>query len=591
MIRSTFAGFTTAFLGMTASQRALEVTGQNIANVNTEGYTRQRLDITSMNLRSGDFYNNNPNAKIGFGVDIKSVSRIRDPFLDVQYRTQMSKLGTTDAHMSGYEKLADILDETTLSGVRDALKDLNSQLQALHSNASEHEYDSMVRSSAQNLLNLFHQDAQRLQEVREDLSNEFQDTTIKDLNNILKNIGELNETIKNSHIVGNPALELMDQRDLLIDELSSYLPITTNYWDREIAPGVTVEILDINFIDSKGNQYTLVADNKYGKFEADISDNTNVKLSVRDAYLDGAEITETVPNGVLKGTLDILNKSGDFDGTDVRGLGYYEKSLDNMVRELAEMFNELNTAVKVDADGVIVKEPGFEAATAPVAPGTTTDVNGKQLYVRTVNADGEWTYVAATQQDIDDKKDLYIEAFDVDGERIQSPVYLERPLFTTMDGQTTGFTASNIKIADAWSNGTYGITTSTVPIIEDGKEVIGAKANENVLKMIEAFNGTREFTDVDGNTLFYKGSYYDCFTNMENVLAIDQKAADNTLTNKISVINQTADKRDSVSGVSLDEEGINLLQYQQSYTAAARLMTTLDEALDKLINGTGVVGR
>ena len=154
MMRSTFAGFTTAFLGMTASHRALEVTGQNIANVNTEGYTRQRLDITSMNLRSGDFYNNNPNAKIGFGVDIKSVSRIRDPFLDIQYRTQMSKLGTTDAHMSGYEKLADILDETTLSGVRDALKDLNSQLQALHSNASEREYDSMVRSSAQNLLNL-----------------------------------------------------------------------------------------------------------------------------------------------------------------------------------------------------------------------------------------------------------------------------------------------------------------------------------------------------------------------------------------------------------------------------------------------------
>ena len=113
----------------------------------------------------------------------------------------------------------------------------------------------------------------------------------------------------------------------------------------------------------------------------------------------------------------------------------------------------------------------------------------------------------------------------------------------------------------------------------------------NVLKMIEAFNGTREFTNPDGSVLFYKGSYYDCFTNMENVLAIDQKAADNTLTNKISVINQTADRRDSVSGVSLDEEGINLLQYQQSYTAAARLMTTLDEALDKLINGTGVVGR
>ena len=58
-----------------------------------------------------------------------------------------------------------------------------------------------------------------------------------------------------------------------------------------------------------------------------------------------------------------------------------------------------------------------------------------------------------------------------------------------------------------------------------------------------------------------------------------------------NVINTIAQSKDQVSGVSLDEEGVNLMQYQQSYTAAARLMTTLDEALDKLINGTGVVGR
>ena len=63
------------------------------------------------------------------------------------------------------------------------------------------------------------------------------------------------------------------------------------------------------------------------------------------------------------------------------------------------------------------------------------------------------------------------------------------------------------------------------------------------------------------------------------------------LDNQISVLNQTSNSRDGVSGVQLDEEGMNLLHYNQSYNAAARLMTTLDEALDKLINGTGVVGR
>ena len=57
MIRSTFAGFTTAQLAMGASQRSIDVTGQNIANINTEGYTRQRLDVASLNLKNGSFYN------------------------------------------------------------------------------------------------------------------------------------------------------------------------------------------------------------------------------------------------------------------------------------------------------------------------------------------------------------------------------------------------------------------------------------------------------------------------------------------------------------------------------------------------------
>ena len=68
MIRSTFAGFTTAQLGMAASQRALDVTGQNIANINTIGYTRQRLDIASLNTKGGELYNQDNAIKVGFGV-------------------------------------------------------------------------------------------------------------------------------------------------------------------------------------------------------------------------------------------------------------------------------------------------------------------------------------------------------------------------------------------------------------------------------------------------------------------------------------------------------------------------------------------
>ena len=128
----------------------------------------------------------------------------------------------------------------------------------------------------------------------------------------------------------------------------------------------------------------------------------------------------------------------------------------------------------------------------------------------------------------------------------------------------------------------------------DGKPDVdgeGATADENVLKFVKAMSADWEFCKPGSTDPFFKGNFYNCFVNMENVLNIDLKAGNSTLKNKITVINQTADLKDSISGVSLDEEGINLLHYQQSYSAAARLMTTLDEALDKLINGTGVVGR
>ncbi|MEG0108609.1 MAG: flagellar basal body protein, partial [Lachnospiraceae bacterium] len=91
MLRSTFSGFTTARLAMRASQGSLDVVGQNIANLNTDGYTRQRLDVVSIhNSNSGPL-------AIGYGVEIKSISQVRDPFLDVQYRSQIAKVGYADS--------------------------------------------------------------------------------------------------------------------------------------------------------------------------------------------------------------------------------------------------------------------------------------------------------------------------------------------------------------------------------------------------------------------------------------------------------------------------------------------------------------
>ena len=329
MIRSTFAGFTTAQLGMAASQRALDVTGQNIANINTPGYTRQRLDIASLNTQRGDFYNTSSNIKVGFGVEMTRISQLRDPFLDAQYRSQISKLGTTDAHAAGYEQLATIFDESTMLGVRNAFISLSSSLSTLSTESGNTENDTAVRSNMQVLLNLFHDAANRLNDIRQDTQQGFAATDIKDVNELLENIAELNKSIKTSHVLGNPALELQDQRNSLLDELGSYLPITVKYKDQPVGPGQTVEVLNVSFTDTNGKKYTLISDGYAGFLSTDVSGQP-VSLSLTDAngttsqvagmttnpVTGEEEYVEILGSGTIKGTLDLLNKSGDFDQTD-----------------------------------------------------------------------------------------------------------------------------------------------------------------------------------------------------------------------------------------------------------------------------------
>lgn len=525
MIRSTFAGFTTAQLAMAASQRALDVTGQNIANINTGGYTRQRLDIASLNTQGAEFYNSNNSVRVGYGVHMTGISQLRDPFLDMQYRSQVAKVGSSDAHVAGFEQLETIFDESCTDGIRAALNNITSSLDTLSQKVGSNEYDTMVRSNMQILLNLFHDNSSRLQDVRDDMTHSFETADVSEVNQILENIANLNTNIKNSQILGNPALELQDQRNDLLDQLAGYLPISAKYSDKEIGPGQYVEVLNVTFTDTNGEKYSLISDGDFASFEADI-DEQPVKLMLEDSTgTQYVNVTDTLGAGSLKGTLDLLNKSGDFDNSDFKGLGYYEKSLDALVEKFASVFNNLNKAVVVD-------------------PNT-----GEVQY----NADG-------------------------------TPLMEDRPLFEKID-DTKPFSASNIKISDDWTNGTYGLTNSV--IVTNDK--IGSTANDNILAMVKALESSHQFT-ADGKT-FYNGSFYNCFANIESTLAVDTKSSKTMLQNQISVVNQTSNSKDGVSGVQLDEEGMNLMHYNQSYTAAARLMTTLDEALDTLINRTGVVGR
>ena len=581
MMRSTFAGFTTAQLAMAASQRSIDVTGQNIANINTEGYTRQRLDIASLNLRNGSFYNSSNSTRVGYGVDMTGISQLRDPFLDAQYRSQIAKLGTTDAQAAGLEKLQVAFDESTTSGIRDAFINLSNALQTLSKDDGyTKENDTVVRSRMQIIVNLLREKAVSLQDIRHDTQENFRDTDIKDLNATLKNIAELNTSIKNSQVLGNPALELMDERNKLLDELGSYLPINVEYKQKMIGEGYSVQVLDVSFTDSEGVSHRLISDGRYGQFSTDVSGQP-VTLTLTDADGYTNEVTDKLTEGTLKGSLDFMNKSGDFDDSDFKGIGYYEKVLDSLVKTFAEAFNEANQSTHQTVQGADGKNYLLYE---------TNDTPPVNVFK---GEDGEY-YTADTTDPTKPGTTKYTG----DTKKL-NPVYdpagakTERPLFETIDG-SGNFSALNIKIATGWMDGSYGITNSNNQV----NGVVGSTANENIVNMINMLSKEYAFTakgTAAGNNgadvRFYTGSFYNCFANMEVTLGIDISSASTMLNNQITVLNQTANSRDAISGVQLDEEGMNLLHYNQSYSAAARLMTTLDEMLDKLINGTGVVGR
>jgi flagellar hook-associated protein 1 FlgK len=668
MTRSTFSGFTIAQLAMTASQRAIDVTGQNIANINTKGYTRQRVDLASFNTRGADSMSTGPGSKIGYGVEITGISQIRDPFLDVQFRNQIAKVGTADARQTTLDQLADIFDETDKDALKKALSDLSSSLDQLSANANNSEFDSIVRSRAQVIVNYIHQKAADLKSVREETINGLENTDIPAINGLLSDIGELNDAIWKSQVQGNPALELLDKRNDKLDELAGYLPISVTYKDVVVANGTKYDYPVVSFRGSDGATYPLTA-GEHGENVASISMKRNkvpdgtVSISLipasdfhRDADLSSLEtnITDYLKEGTLKGTVDVLNKSGEMDNpsSDYRGIGYYEKSFEAFVQTFANTFNELNgnmqpytgvtqlptigTASKDSKTNEAVFNMDYSKATGNFLRGEKITVNGKtytfgdgtgtdeiaigdtleksleklaeklnsdpSMLVDGDKVDGKWSYTSGKLEwRSDGAVTTNVDSIQTTGKEDISVVYKANPLnirnfdlFQTSDGSNR-FTASNIKISDDWMN-------NTIHIISSHKEDAGSTANDNIIKMLKSLTDERvfkyEYTYMDTNGVaqtgyitHYTGNFSQCYSNLENTQGIDSSANQAILNNHISVLQQTADSKDAVSGVSLDEEGISLMQYQRSFSAAARLMTTLDEALNTLINNTGIVGR
>lgn len=249
----TFGAFTQARLAIYAAQTGLGVTGNNISNINTEGYTRQRVDQSSLYCSGADRYYAQNDVRVGQGVLVNGISQIRNPYLDIRFRTENANMGYMDAMLGGLNSVAQVLDETG-KGVQTEGEDfgllgadfseLHDALEQLVEQTGHEEYDNQVRAAARELVKKFKSYANQLNQTYKDTLTAFKQD-VATVNDYLVSIRELNAEIRKADIHGDPALELRDKRNLLIDKLSSLVDIDVQYSMEEFSYGVEIEKLTI----------------------------------------------------------------------------------------------------------------------------------------------------------------------------------------------------------------------------------------------------------------------------------------------------------------------------------------------------------
>ena len=333
-MRSSFASFNTGLLGVRASQYALDITGHNISNINTVGYTRQRTDQYSMALKGGGV--NNWDSRIGMGVMVSGISQIRDPYLDVRFRNEVCQVGYVDSTLAGLEDLRSILDEVGLeAGIIEQFNEISKQISSLAKDVTSSDAQNLLRSAMDTLTKFMNQYAKKVELAQAETEKNFQEQDIPQVNDILKQIKDLNVSIETNHANGNEALELMDKRNVLIDQLANYMKIEVNYTPKSIAgTDRKIDQLNIDFVQSDGRKISLIAgQGAAGKFDAKIvNGKMTVSLTPSNPKLD-TEALGGYP-GLTPGQLD----------SAVDPLG-----VNDLLRKIAD-FNNLTSQAQADID-------------------------------------------------------------------------------------------------------------------------------------------------------------------------------------------------------------------------------------------------
>jgi flagellar hook-associated protein 1 FlgK len=583
---SIFGIFNSGVTGLMASQAGITVTGHNISNVNTSGYSRQVVSLSSMNptIVGSNVY--------GRGVQISSISRVYDEILAESLRNNQSELTYYNTLQTSLSQVTVYFNELESgSGLGEAMRDYFNAWEDLANNPTDQAQEALakritlVETASTLSIKLKESDA-KLEQFKTATDTKIKSYT-DEINLITENLAYLNGEIAKIEALGTKANDYRDQRDQLLTRLSNLANVTVH--EKENSQ-ITVYLGGSALVDDKVSYklFTEPNSNNDGHYSITWGTKNDTKGQV--------DLTSYITGGSIGAELKVRDEV----------LSSYQKQIDELAVTIINETNRLHSLGQgVERFTQITSNNGV-ANTSYVfndAPGSfpTADIQKGTLRITVYDAEGKSAGVFDV--DIDPSKDnlnsviqkLSASDGDLSGGLIQASLSSDNTVkIFTQPGYTFSFTedTSNFLVAAGLNSFFSGTSASDIDVstmvkdnnlyISTGKS--GAVGDNTIAKSIANLKYEKVFDNkdvtIDGFYSFFVAS-----------IASEKHQIDIFVETKSYTLNELELKMEEIHGVSMDEELTNLIKFQRSYEASARFITTVDSMIDKLINSTGLVGR
>jgi flagellar hook-associated protein 1 FlgK len=551
--------------GLRAAQVQLDTTGHNIANVNKEGFSRQRVDLAAFSPISMPF------GQIGRGVRVAGINRLRDPLLDILYRNQVAGLNSAQIQAQYYGQIQDVFLEPTADGLSGRLNRFFEALQQFSVNVESLPVRANVLVEAQQLAGLLNDTYTSLNNLRSN-ANEEVIRFVPEINSLAQQIATLNDRIRISEATENPANDLRDDRDVLVDKLAAIVNVTANETDNgayEVFIGGEVLVSGTHVRTVEAVQNALIDPARPDLVELRYTDN-NLLVQVQDGELYGAlQIRDQELPGVIADINEMAstliqqinlihsqaNGLSNLSGTVTASNGVTDSAIDLATAGLPFAFTPGTFQVNVyDNTGALI---GGSPFTITVAAGDSLDdvvtqLNAVANLTATVNSSGQLAVTSAAG---------FSFGFANDNTGLLAAAGMNG-LFTGSDAQSIGV---NQDLVD--NPALLGGAFDTDP---------AATGDNSAALALAAVQ--------DG--LYFESNSADINDFYESIVVgvgINARANDAVLTVEATVNETLERRRQEISGVSTDEEVAMLIQFQRAFEASARVITVTDRMLESLL--------